>query len=305
MNAERRRGMPASREKEFGIWQSWTWGQVAEETRALALGLMALGLEPGQRIAVIGTNRPHLYWTMVATQMAGAVPVPMYQDAVAEEMHYVLDHAEATIVVAEDQEQVDKVLSVADRIQGLSHIVYLDPRGLRNYDHATLHAFADVQAMGRRADAQIAARLDALVDAATGTDTAVMLYTSGTTGRPKGVVLSHDNILLTARAAAEFDRLTDTDSMLAYLPMAWVGDFIFSMGQAYTTGFCVACPESAETVMEDLRELGPSYYFAPPRVFENLLTTVMIRIEDAGLVKRRLFHHFIDHARRMAEAEKA
>ncbi|MEO0762834.1 MAG: AMP-binding protein, partial [Pseudomonadota bacterium] len=146
MNAERRRGMPASREKEFGIWQSWTWGQVAEETRALALGLMALGLEPGQRIAVIGTNRPHLYWTMVATQMAGAVPVPMYQDAVAEEMHYVLDHAEATIVVAEDQEQVDKVLSVADRIQGLSHIVYLDPRGLRNYDHATLHAFADVQA---------------------------------------------------------------------------------------------------------------------------------------------------------------
>ncbi|MEM9781847.1 MAG: AMP-binding protein [Pseudomonadota bacterium] len=297
-NAAQRGGLPASREKEFGIWQSWTWTQVAGETRAIALGLMGLGLEAGERIAVIGTNRPHLYWTMTAAQMAAAIPVPMYQDAVAEEMVYVLDHADAVMVVAEDQEQVDKVLSIADRLPKLRHIVYLDPRGLRNYDHATLHPLDDVQKAGRAADVDLVARLDGMIEGGAGEDTAVMLYTSGTTGRPKGVVLTHDNILKTARAAAEFDGLVETDSMLAYLPMAWVGDFIFSMGQAYTTGLCVACPESAETMMHDLRELGPTYFFAPPRVFENLLTTVMIRIEDAGWIKRQMFHHFIDHAKR-------
>ncbi|MEM6971494.1 MAG: AMP-binding protein [Pseudomonadota bacterium] len=304
-NAAERGALPASREKEYGIWQSWTWAQVAEQTRAIALGLTGLGLEPGERVAVIGSNRPHLYWTMTAAQMAGAIPVPMYQDAVAEEMVYVLDHADAVMVVAEDQEQVDKALSIADRLPKLRHIVYLNPRGLRNYDHTTLHPMSDLQATGRAADAAATTRLDELIASGDGEDTAVMLYTSGTTGRPKGVVLSHDNILKTARAAAEFDGLTDADSMLAYLPMAWVGDFIFSMGQAYTTGLCVACPESAETMMHDLRELGPTYYFAPPRVFENLLTTVMIRIEDAGWIKRRLFHHFIDHAKRLAEKIKA
>ncbi|MEM6944590.1 MAG: AMP-binding protein [Pseudomonadota bacterium] len=296
--------MPASRVKEFGIWQSWTWAEVSNETREIALGLMALGFQPGDRLAVIGSNRPHLYWSMVAAQMVGGVPVPMYQDAVAEEMVYVLDHAEARFVIAENQEQVDKVLSVAERLPNLAHLVYLDPRGLRNYDHTTLHALSDVQKTGAAAEGTHGATLDRMIAAAGGSDTAVMLYTSGTTGRPKGVVLSHDNILVTARSAAEFDGLQETDSMLAYLPMAWVGDFIFSMGQAYTTGMCAACPESAETMMHDLRELGPSYFFAPPRIFENLLTTVMIRMEDAGPLKRRLFNYFVDHAKRMAEKEK-
>ncbi|MEL7346429.1 MAG: AMP-binding protein [Pseudomonadota bacterium] len=303
-NAAVRGSLPASREKEYGIWQSWSWAEVAEETRAIALGLRTLGLGPGERMAIIGTNRPHLYWSMVAAQMCGAVPVPMYQDAVAEEMVYVLDHADATVVVAEDQEQVDKVLSVADRLPGLRHIVYLDPRGLRNYDHGTLHPLDELQAAGRAAEGEHGPVIDTLIEQAAGEDTAVMLYTSGTTGRPKGVVLSHDNILKTARAAADFDGLVETDSMLAYLPMAWVGDFIFSMGQAHTTGMCVACPESADTMMHDLRELGPSYFFAPPRVFENLLTTVTIRMEDAGALKRWLFRHFIDHAKAMAEKDK-
>ncbi|MGF1552522.1 MAG: AMP-binding protein [Paracoccaceae bacterium] len=298
-NAAERGGRPASREKEYGIWQSWSWAEVEAETRAIALGLMDLGLAPGERLGVIGANRPHLYWSMVAAQMVGAVPVPMYQDAVADEMAYVLDHADATIVIAEDQEQVDKVLAIAERLPGLRHVVYLDPRGLRHYDHTTLHALSDVRAGGRGAGRDAVATLDARIEAGTGGDTAVMLYTSGTTGKPKGVVLTQDNILKTARAAAEFDRLDERDSMLAYLPMAWVGDFIFSMGQAYVTGLCVGCPESADTMLADLRELGPTYFFAPPRIFENLLTTVTIRMEDAGWLKRRMYRRFIDHARRV------
>ncbi|MEM1382348.1 MAG: AMP-binding protein [Pseudomonadota bacterium] len=304
-NAKRFGDRPASREKEFGIWQSWSWGEVQGETRALALGLLTLGLAPGDRVAVIGTNRPHLYWSMVAIQMAGGVPVPVYQDSVAEEMAYVLDHCGARMVVAEDQEQVDKVLSVADRLSGLAHMVYLDPRGLRNYDHGTLHPYAEVQEAGRKADAEYGAAVDRFVAEGKSTDTCVILYTSGTTGKPKGVVLSHANILITAQAAAEFDGLIETDSMLAYLPMAWVGDFIFSMGQAYTTGFCVACPESQDTMMSDLRELGPTYFFAPPRIFEHLLTTVMIRMEDAGPTKRWLFHTFMGLANRMSARRKA
>jgi long-chain acyl-CoA synthetase len=304
-NAAERGDRPASREKEYGIWQSWTWSEVREETRALAMGLMALGLKPGEHVAIIGTNRPRLYWSMVAAQMCGAVPVPVYQDSVAEEMAYVLDHCEARIVVAEDQEQVDKVLSVAERLPALRHMIYDDPRGLRNYDHSTLHPYRDVQAEGRKRARELGPEIDRITAAQAGGDTCVMLYTSGTTGRAKGVVLSNDNMLETARAAAEFDGLRETDSMLAYLPMAWVGDFIFSMAQAYVTGFAVACPESPDTMLEDLRELGPTYFFAPPRIFENLLTTVTIRMEDAGPTKKWLYEHFLAHAKACAAKRKA
>ncbi|MGF1501585.1 MAG: AMP-binding protein, partial [Paracoccaceae bacterium] len=304
-NARDRGGRPANREKQFGIWQSWTWAEVHEEVRALALGLVALGLEPGDRMAIIGANRPRLYWSVVACQMAGGVPVPVYNDSVAEELHYVLDHCEARFVLAEDQEQVDKVLSIQDRLPGIAQVIYEDPRGLRNYDHTTLHVYADVQAAGRNAERDHGATMDARIAKGQGTDLCVMLYTSGTTGKPKGVVLSHDNILKTARAAGEFDGLRESDSMLAYLPMAWVGDFIFSMGQAYVFGLSVACPESPETMHTDLREIGPTYFFAPPRVFETLLTMVSIRMEDAGATKRWLYRTFIDHAREMAAKEKA
>ncbi len=301
-NGASRGERPACREKEFGVWQSWSWAAVREETRALAMGLLELGAQPGDRIAIIGSNRPHLYWAMVATQMTGGVPVPLYADSVAEEVAYVLDHAEARFAIVEDQEQVDKVLSIKERLPNLAHMVYVEPRGLRNYDHATLHPYAGVQETGRQAEGRRAAEIDRIVKAQGGSDICVMLYTSGTTGRPKGVVLSNDNILKTSRASAEFDALRETDSILAYLPLAWVGDFIFSMGQAYVTGFCVCCPESADTMMSDLKEIGPSYFFAPPRIFETLLTTVMIRMEDAGPIKRRLFHDYIEHAKRVGPA---
>ncbi|NNU78824.1 AMP-binding protein [Halovulum dunhuangense] len=288
---------PAYREKEYGIWQGWNWTEVAAEIDALAKGLIALGLDRGDHVAVIGRNRPHLYWAMIATQKAGGIPVPLYQDSVAEEMAYVLDHCGARFVVAEDQEQVDKVLEVQSRLPGLQRIIYLDPRGLRKYDHSHLHRYSDVQEMGRAH--ALDAEMDLRSGALTADDTCVMLYTSGTTGRPKGVVLSHDNIIRTARASAGVDGLNAADSVLAYLPMAWVGDFIFSVGQAYCTGFCVCCPESADTMQADLREIGPTFFFAPPRFFEGLLTNVTIRMEDAARFKQALYRHFMRLARRV------
>ncbi|MEM8592240.1 MAG: AMP-binding protein [Pseudomonadota bacterium] len=286
---------PAYREKELGIWQSWTWAETAQQIDELALGLLTLGVAPGDHVAIIGRNRPYLYWSIVAAQCVGAVPVPLYQDAVGEEIAYVLDHCAARFIIAGDQEQVDKVLDIQERLEGLEHIVYLDPRGMRKYDHAKLTQFKKLQAAGRASglEGELRARREALDYEST----CVMLYTSGTTGRPKGVVLSNRNIIETSKASAEFDHLRAGDEVLAYLPMAWVGDFIFSVGQAYWTGFCVNCPESAETVMHDLREIGPTYYFAPPRVFETQLTSVMIRMEDAGRFKQWLFRKFMDRAK--------
>ncbi|MBM9596095.1 AMP-binding protein [Roseitranquillus sediminis] len=292
----------AYREKEYGIWQSWTWADTAAEVEALALGLLSLGLAPGDHVAIIGRNRPALYWAMVAAQRCGAVPVPLYQDAVGDEVAYVLEHCAARFIVAGDQEQVDKVLEVQEGLHTLEHIVYLDPRGLRKYDHSRMSSYADVQARGREAQGALLPELRARTNALGYDDTCVMLYTSGTTGRPKGVVLSNRNIIETSRNSAEFDRLTEREEILAYLPMAWVGDFIFSVGQAYWCGFCVNCPESADTMMTDLREIGPTYYFAPPRVFETQLTNVMIRMEDAGRLKRWLFHRFMAVARRAGPA---
>ncbi|GIT92831.1 long-chain-fatty-acid--CoA ligase [Jannaschia pagri] len=293
-NATAFAGSAAYREKEFGIWQEWTWARAKADIEELALGLIAEGIEIGEHIAVIGRNRPQLYMAMVAAQCAGAIPVPLYQDAVGEEIAYVLGHCAAKFVIAADQEQVDKVLEVRDQIEGLRHVVYLDGRGLRKYDHSAMSSMEALQERGRSADR---AELDRRRAQQTGATTCVMLYTSGTTGRPKGVVLSHDNIVETSKASSTFDGLRQTDEVLAYLPMAWVGDFIFSIGQAMVTGFCVNCPESEHTIMHDLREIGPTYYFAPPRVFETQLTNVMIRMEDAGAFKKKLFHSAMAHAK--------
>ncbi len=301
-NARMHGASPAWREKEFGIWQSWSWIAAAEEIRGLALGLLALGVARGDHVAVIGRNRPALYWSMIAAQKVGAVPVPLYQDAVAEEMAYVLDHSGARIVICGDQEQVDKVLEVQDRARSVEHILYLDPRGLRKYDHEHLHSLDAIAAEGRAAHERLEPELARREAAITYDDTCVMLYTSGTTGRPKGVVLSNRNIIETAKNTCAFDQLRLGDEVLAYLPMAWVGDFIFSVGQACWAGFCVNCPESPTTMQSDLREIGPSYFFAPPRVFEGMLTTVMIRMEDAGRLKKWLFRVYMDLARRVGPA---
>ena len=301
-NASQFANAPAYREKEFGIWQSWTWAETLEETEALALGMLDLGLAPGDHVAIIGRNRPYLYWAMVAAEMCGAIPVPLYQDAVAEEMAYVLDHCGARFVVAGDQEQVDKVIEVQAQLPEFEQMIYLDPRGLRKYDHSKLHQYSHVQDAGRAKRDELLGELKARMDVLDYDSTCVMLYTSGTTGKPKGVVLSNRNVIETSKSSSEFDDLRQSDEILAYLPMAWVGDFIFSVGQALWTGFCTNCPESADTMHVDLREIGPTYYFAPPRVFETQLTQVMIRMEDAGRFKQWLFHHFMAHARKVGPA---
>ena len=296
-NVERRAKAVAYREKEYGIWQTWTWAEAQEEVDALAKGLIALGANRGDYVAIIGRNRPAMYWAGIAAQKAGSIPVPLYQDASAEELAYALDHCGARFVIAADQEQVDKIADITDQLSNLDHVVYLDGRGLRKYDHSQMTSYSDLQKLGReQGNAEELAKRAAEL---TADSTCVMLYTSGTTSRPKGVVLSNHNVIETAKNSCEFDNLTHKEEILAYLPMAWVGDYIFSMGQALWAGFCVNCPESQDTMQSDLREIGPTYFFAPPQVFERQLTSVMIRMEDAGKFKKRMFDHFMKVAKRV------
>ena len=303
-NAQLFADRPAYRHKNLGVWQVWTWSEVLHEVRAFAVGLCELGLKRGDKLAIIGTNRPRLYWAMCAAQALGAVPVPLYADSVAEEMAYILDHSEVTLAVVEDQEQVDKILTVSDRLHRLAHVIYDEPRGLRDYDHTRLKSIDDVVKLGSdrlSRDPQCLQWWERAVAAGAGSDLAVMLYTSGTTGRPKGVMLTFDNLVISAVNGNRFDNLGCDEEVVAYLPLAWVGDHLFSYAQPFTAGFCVNCPESPETVSEDRREIGTTYGFAPPRIYENLLTLTMVRMEDAGRLKRAMFHYFIALARRWGE----
>jgi long-chain acyl-CoA synthetase len=301
-HARRRPERPAMREKDYGIWQSWSWAAVAKEVEALAAGLKGLGFARGDKLAIVGDNRPRLYWAIAATQALGGVPVPVYQDSIADEMAYVLEHAEVRFAIAEDQEQVDKLLTIRERCPRLETVIFSDPRGLRHYTQPWLHSYGGLRERGLAFAAEHPGFFAAEAGQGSGGDTAIMLYTSGTTGRPKGVVLTFDNLIATARAAIAFEGLTEREEVLAYLPMAWIGEHIFSYVQAYCAGFCVSCPESGATVMADLRELGPTYLFAPPRIFESVLTQVRIRMADASWVKRRLFDYFLAVARRSGPA---
>ncbi len=295
---------PAMRQKDLGIWQTWTWSQVADIVRAYAIGLHRLGLKRGETIAIIGANRPKLYWSVMAAQMLGAIPVPVYADAVADELAFVLAHAEVRFAAVEDQEQIDKIQSVAERLPKLEEMVYDETRGLRDYDHSRLHPIDDIIAEGRKAlagDPVVGAWLDAEIATGKGSDPSIILYTSGTTGASKGVVLTCERSIKAVTDTVKFDKLNENDVALAYLPLAWVGDHYLNYAQGLVAGFCMACPENADTAMADLREIGPSFYFAPPRTLEVLLTRVMIRMEDAGFLMRTMFHYFIDVARRYGE----
>jgi long-chain acyl-CoA synthetase len=301
-HARVRGALPAIREKDLGIWQTWTWHQFAEEVRALACALADQGLKRGDHMALVGDNRPRVYAAMCAAQCLGAIPVPLYQDAVAAEMAFPIQNAEIEHALAEDQEQVDKLLEILPRCPTLKHICYDEPRGLRYYTQPELTSYDALLEAGRAALKRDPAFLESEIAKGRGEDTAAMFFTSGTTGTPKGVVLTHHALIDRAKAAAELEGLDDRDVVLAYLPPAWIGQNIFSYAQPFVTGYCICCPESAETVMTDMREIGPTYYFAPPRVLEALLTQVSIRMEDAGAVKRWLYRNFMDVARRVGGA---
>ena len=301
-HAKARPSRPAIREKDLGIWQTWTWHDFAEEVRALACALAGRGFSRGEHLAILGDNRPRVYAAMCAAQCLGGIPVPMYQDAVAAEMAFPLQNAEVRFAFAEDQEQVDKLLEIRSRCPTLERIFYDDPRGLRNYSDPGLEAYEALIEEGRKAYRGDPVYLDAEISKGRADDAAAMFFTSGTTGQPKGVVLTHHALLDRAKVAAEMEGLGDEDVVLAYLPPAWIGQNIFSYAQPFVTGYCICCPESSDTVMNDMREIGPTYYFAPPRVLEALLTQVSIRMEDASRLKRAMYRAFMDLAQRVGGA---
>jgi long-chain acyl-CoA synthetase len=292
-HAQVRGGRPAIREKDLGIWQTWSWKRFADEVRALACGLAAAGFKRGEHLALVGDNRPRIYAGVCAAQCLGGIPVPLYQDAVATELVFPIKNAEIAFAIAEDQEQVDKLLEILPQCPTLKHIYYDDPRGMRHYDQPQL---ASYDTLLEKTDA---AFVDAEIDKGSGSDTAAMFFTSGTTGVPKGVVLTHHALIDRSRAVAEMERLGDHDVVLAFMPPAWIGQNIFSYAQPLVAGYCICCPESAETVVADMREIAPTYYFAPPRIFEALLTQVSVRMEDASALKRWLYRSFMGVAKRV------
>ena len=301
-HATERPTAPAMREKEYGIWQALSWADLATMVEHLACGLHQAGLRRDDHMVVVGANRPRLYATMLAAQSLGAVPIPLYQDAAAQECVFPIHNADVRFAFAEDQEQVDKLLEIQPQCPQLQHIYYDDPRGLRNYDALGL-ASLDALLVAGKAFAILQPHFYKMeaAKAAPG-DVAAMFFTSGTTGNPKGVVHTHNSLLDRARVGAAFDKLTCDEEVLAYLPPAWIGQNIFSYSQWLACGYVVNCPESSATVTIDLKEIGPTYYFAPPRVFEGLLTSVMIRMEDASSLKRGLFHAFMRVAKRVGPA---
>ncbi len=298
-HAAERPQAPAMREKEYGIWQTISWTDLVKMVEHIACGLHQAGLKRGEHMVVIGSNRPRLYASMLAAQSLGAIPVPLYQDAVAAECVFPITNAEIRFGIVEDQEQVDKLLEVRETCPLLTHFWFDDPRGLRNYKEDGLDSLENLMEAGAKFAASNPVFFKAEATKAQPHDVAAMFFTSGTTGNPKGVVHTHLSLLDRSEAGAKFDKLTSSEDVLAYLPPAWIGQNIFSYAQWLICGYTVNCPESAATVTIDLKEIGPTYYFAPPRVFEGLLTSVMIRMEDAGAIKRAIFKTFMDVAKKV------
>ncbi|MFQ5946843.1 MAG: AMP-binding protein [Anaerolineae bacterium] len=292
-NARQRPRDVAIREKDRGIWQQWTWQEYLEEVKRFALGLVALGFDRGDKMAILSDNRPQGYWAMVAAQAASGTPVPLYQDAITRELEYVVDHCDAKLILAEDQEQVDKVLALKERLPKIKKVIYDDPKGMRHYSDPMLTSFVQVQALGENLDRERPGLFEELVAAGKGEDVALISYTSGTTGNPKGTMLSHVNLIAWAEAVQAVERYRPGEQGMAYLPPAWIGDTTFSLAGPLVLALTVNCPESPATVQESVRELGPDILLGPPRIWENLLSMVQVKMEDTSRLKRWLYRMFM------------
>jgi len=290
----------AIREKDLGIWQSYSWLDYYENTKKFALGLASLGFQRGDRLSVIGDNRPQLYWAQMAALCLGGIPVPLYQDAIEKELEYIIEHSEAKFVVAEDQEQVDKMLALKKKVPSMEMIIFDDPRGMRHYKQPFIKSFTEVQALGLELEKEHPGFFEQQVEKGKGEDTALIAYTSGTTGNPKGVVLTHSNLLTNVRLIFKAEEYRDSDQVMAYLPMAWIGDSIYSLAMLLDIGFTINCPEAATTVLRDMREVGPTVIFCPPRIWENILTTIRVKMEDAAWIKQKMFNFFINVGQRVS-----
>ena len=297
-NARELGDRPAIREKDRGIWQTWTWRQYQDQVRDFTLGLAALGVRRGDRLSVIGDNRPRLYAAQLAVQSLGGVSVAVYQDSIAKELAFVWSHAEVSVIVAEDQEQVDKIVGLRSELSALRVVIYDDARGMAGYKHDWLKSYEEVQEAGRTFGAAHPGYFEAEIDLGKSDDVAIVCYTSGTTGNPKGAMITHANAIGVAEVFCREERVKPEDTSLAYLPMAWAGDATYTLFASLVAGFCTNCPESPETVQRDLRELGPTTVLAPPRIWENMLTAVQVRAADATPLKRHTFNYFRSAAER-------
>ncbi len=300
-NARIRGSRPAYRQKYLGIWQTHTWQEAADIAREIGLGLASLGMKRGDKVALIGQNTTLMYISFDAIQSVGGIPVPLYADSVAEEMTYVLDHAGVRFAVCQDQEQIDKIETMRDRVPQIEHLVYEEHKGMRRYEQPDMHSIDALREAGREFDRANPGFFDEQVALGTGSELAIIVYTSGTTGNPKGVMLSYDALCRSARLARDLEGLGENEEVLAYLPLAWVGDHFISHAQHHVTGFTVNCPESPDTLVADLRDIGPTLFIAPPAIFENFLTQIGIRIADAARIKQALYNRAIALARRVGE----
>ena len=279
----------ALQEKRYGIWQPITWAEYAEDVRDFAHGLVELGVEPGEVVGVLGDNRPEWLIAELAAQSIGAAVVGVYPTSVGEEIVHILTHGQVRIVVAEDQEQVDKLLRLREELPGVETVIYYDPHGLEQYDEPLLRQFTDVAASGRRRAEEQPGWLEERVEAGTGEDIAVICTTSGTTARPKLALLTHHNLLSMGANLMATDTIEADDRYVSFLPFAWIGEQMLAIACGLQSGFPVSFPEEAATQRADLREIGPDVMFSPPRIWESMLSDVQVRLGEAGWLKRKVF----------------